>query len=128
MNKNGFSEKLGWCNLCGESCIFRNMSRYWLNQIGVPPVLKYGWQKVIWPWIEKNMGKTQIRKDCPSVGVSMTLFWSCSVGRFVSSFLPKAFLFLNLTCIGGHIPLLQGYSLWKSLTIIFQSIWTLYVL
>jgi len=40
----------------------------------LPPVLKHGRQKVIRPWVEKNMGKTQIRKDCSSVGVSLTLF------------------------------------------------------
>ena len=69
------------------------MNRYWLNQMKVPPVLKYGWQKVIWPWVEKNMGNTQIRKDSPNVGVSLTLFYSYLIGRFVSSFPPKKFCF-----------------------------------
>jgi len=41
------------------------------------------------------MGKTHIRKDCPSIYVLMTLFHSYLVGKFVSSFPPKAF-FLQL--------------------------------
>jgi len=41
------------------------------------------------------MGKTHIRKDCPSIYALMTLFHSYLAGKFVSSFLQKAF-FLQL--------------------------------
>jgi len=71
------------------------------------------------------MGKTHIRKDCTSIYALMTLFHSYSAGKFVSS-LHKRHFFYNLTCIGSRVPLLQGYSLEKSSTIIFQSIWTLH--
>jgi len=37
------------------------------------------------------MGKTHIRKDCPSIYVLMTLFHSYLAGKFVSSFSQKAF-------------------------------------
>ena len=46
-------------------------------------------------WRKKNMGKTHIRKDCPNIYALMTLFHSYLGGKFVSSFLPKAF-FLQL--------------------------------
>ena len=44
---------------------------------------------------EKNMGKTHIRNDFPSIYVLMTLFHSYLAGKFVSSFPAKAF-FLQL--------------------------------
>ena len=44
---------------------------------------------------EKAMGKTHIRKDCPSIYALITLFHSYLAGKFVSSFPQKAF-FLQL--------------------------------
>jgi len=41
------------------------------------------------------MGKTHIRKDCPSIYALITLFHSYSAGKFVSSF-PQTALFLQL--------------------------------
>ena len=40
---------------------------------------------------KKTMGKTHIRKDCPSIYALMTLFHSYLANKFVSSFPQKAF-------------------------------------
>ena len=75
------------------------------------------------------MKKIQIEKGCPSVNISLTMFHSCLVVKWVSpsyqrhsDFFTYFFLFFTffLTHIGSHSPLLQGYSLWKSLQSFFD--------
>ena len=79
----------------------------------VPPVLKYGWQIS-----NSALGREKYEKDtnkkglpqcwCFSNTILILFNWQICIILFV-----KSIFFLNLTCIGTHIPLLQGYSLWK---------------
>jgi len=62
------------------------------------------------------MGKTHIRKNCPSICALMTLFHSFQLTNLYHSFRKRHFSY-NFTCIGSCIPLLQSYFLGKSSTI-----------
>ena len=82
-------------------------------------------QRIFRARVQKNMGKTYIRKDCPSVYALMTLFILIQLANLYHPFRKRNFfLRFFFFCIGNCVPLLQGYSLEKSSTMILQSIWT----
>jgi len=75
--------------------------------------------------VKKEHGKDTYKKGLPQYlyfnhTISFLFSWQICI------ILPQKalfFFFYNLTCSGSRIPLLQGYSLEKSSTIILQSIW-----
>jgi len=52
-------------------------------------------QRIFRARVQKNMGKTYIRKDCPDIYALMTLFHSYLAGKSVLSFRKRHFFFFT---------------------------------